>query len=127
MTDTETPIRFALDDRPQAIANVEVAVFDGEAVLFDEAAQMVHRLNAVAAATWISCDGETTIAEMITELAEVFDASATVVSEQIQQALHLFVGEGLLLGHIPPMRMHLRESNDIASDGSEIITAPGDP
>ena len=69
---TEAAATFAPDDRPEAIADVEVAVFEGEAVLFDVNASMVHHLNAVPAATWLCCDGETTVADMLDELIETF-------------------------------------------------------
>ena len=71
---------FAPSDTPLGVDGVETAVFDGEAVLFHEGASMVHRLNAVAGAVWLLCDGETTVASMPDELAEVFGVPAADLS-----------------------------------------------
>ena len=98
-------VSFAPDDRPQGIAEVEVAVFDGEAVLFDATSSMVHHLNAVPAATWLCCDGETTVAEMLDELIDVFSATEPADIETLTSAVHeslaRFATEGLLVGRRP--------------------------
>jgi hypothetical protein len=118
---------FARDDRPAGIDGVETTVFDGEAVLFHEATSMLHRLGAVAAAAWLLADGETTVDSMIGEIAEAFDATAADVEAPLDEALASLAGEGLLVGHDGPMRVHLQPVDDVASDGTKILAAPPDP
>ncbi len=58
------PAEDALDQLFGQIGLTAEGIFDGEAVLFQESASMVHRLNAVAGAVWLLCDGETTVESM---------------------------------------------------------------
>ncbi len=69
---------FSATDTPAAIDGVEIAVFDGEAVLFDANSSMVHRLGAIAGAVWLCCDGATDVATMIEELTTRSDATIIV-------------------------------------------------
>ncbi len=93
------------DDTSGGVAGVEIAVFDGEAVLFDVAASMVHRLNAVAAAVWLLCDGETT-SHRSDELAGVFGVTGRR-PRRARHALDGLAAAGLLVGqagapYLPP-------------------------
>ena len=78
--------RFADDDTPTAV-DVEVAVFEGEAVIFHESASMVHHLGAVAGAVWFCSDGSTTVAEMVAELADLFSTPPADIEPGIHEAL----------------------------------------
>lgn len=122
---------FAPDERPQAIADVEVAVFEGEAVLFDPQASMVHHLNAVPAATWLCCDGETTVAEMLDELADVFSvtepADVETLSTGVHESLARFAAEGLLVGRPGAARVTMEPVPERAADGTEIFIAHDNP
>jgi len=125
------PAQFAPDDRPTGIDDVEVAVFDGEAVLFDVRASMVHHLNAVPAATWLCCDGETSIAEMLDELADTFGlgepADIAALAAAVYDSLSRFAAEGLLVGRPSAARITMTPVPTLAADGTEILTAPDDP
>ncbi len=128
---TEAAATFAPDDRPEAIADVEVAVFEGEAVLFDVNASMVHHLNAVPAATWLCCDGETTVAEMIDELVETFALTEPTDIETLTTAVHdslaRFASEGLLVGRPRAARITMEPVPELADDGTEIFIAHDNP
>jgi hypothetical protein len=128
---TQPAATFAASDRPEAIADVEVAVFDGEAVLFDVNASMVHHLNAVPAATWLCCDGETTVADMLDELIETFSVDDPADIETLTAAMHdslaRFAAEGLLVGCPGPARVMLEPTPELADDGTEILTAHDNP
>lgn len=124
---TTSPLHTFVDaDRPNAADGIETAVFDGEAVLFDVKAQMVHRLSAVAAATWLLCDGQTPVAEMLTELAEIFDQQPEMLRNHLRDALGLLAGEGLLRGYERPPRLTLVPLEELASDASRVISPPPD-
>ncbi len=118
---------FAPSDTPLGVDGVETAVFDGEAVLFHESAAMVHRLNAVAGAVWLLCDGETTVASMPDELAGVFDVPAADLVGPIDEALDGLAAAGLLVGRAGPVHLPLVPEPWRAADGTPILVAPPDP
>jgi hypothetical protein len=125
------PVVFDAHDRPTAIDDVEVALFEGEAVLFDVDASMVHHLNAVPAATWLCCDGETTVAQMIAELADAFEveepADLGALTAAVHDSLTRFATEGLLAGHTRVSQMVMTPVPVTADDGTEILTLHDDP
>jgi hypothetical protein len=122
-----TDPRFAPSDTPLGVDGVETAVFDGEAVLFHESAAMVHRLNAVAGAVWLLCDGETTVASMPDELAQVFGMPAGDLVDPIGEALAGLAAAGLLVGEAAPIHLPLVPEAPRAADGTPILVAPPDP
>lgn len=119
--------RFSATDTPAAIDGVEIAVFEGEAVLFDEASSMLHQLGAIAGAVWLYCDGSTDVATMIDELAGTFDLEPREMTPVVYETLDRFADEGLLAGHDTNTRMTLTPEPTLASDGTEILTRPPDP
>lgn len=127
----EEMARFGPDDRPTACADIEVAVFEGEAVLFDVQASMVHHLSAVPAATWLCCDGETTVADMVNELVGVFElvqlSEIAALSDAIHESLARFASEGLLLGHPRVTRSAMEPGAEVADHRTEILMIPDDP
>ncbi len=132
MSDTpDDTVTFAADDRPTGITDVELAVFEGEAVLFDVEASMVHLFNAVAGATWLCCDGDTTVAAMIEELVDTFSvtepADRAALESGVHDSLVRFAEEGLLADHPRPSRLTLTPDPVLADDGTEIVAAPPDP
>ena len=118
---------FADTDRPLAVDDVEMAVFDGEVVLFRESTRMVHRLNSIAGAVWLVCDGETAVASMADELGEVFGVEPATLTDGIHEALGQLAAEGLFVGAGEPERVYLEPVEELASDGSRILHAPPDP
>lgn len=119
--------RFSATDTPVGIDGVEIAVFDGEAVLFDANSAMVHRLGAIAAAVWLCCDGSTDVATIIEELIDVFELDGSELAGAIHETLERFADEGLLEGHDAPVRLALTPETTVADDGTEILTGPPDP
>jgi hypothetical protein len=77
------------------VASVEV---DGELVLYDDAAGVLHRLNGAAAALWMCLDGSSTLAEIAVDLADVFDAEPAQVAVDVVEAARSFARAGLLAG-----------------------------
>ena len=119
--------RFADTDLPEGVDDVETAVFEGEAVLFRESTRMVHRLNTVAGSVWLLCDGSTPVGSMAGELGELFGVAPAEVEAGVHEALNQLADEGLLVGFDPPMRAVLEPVDELAPDGSRILTAPPDP
>jgi hypothetical protein len=118
---------FSATDTPAAIDGVEVAVFDGEAVLFDASSSMVHRLGAIAGAVWLCCDGSTDVAMMIEELTDIFQLPGSELAGAVHETLERFADEGLLAGHHRSTRLGLTPETTVADDGTAILTGPPDP
>lgn len=117
---------FTPDSRPLAIDDTETALFEGEAVVFREATKSIHRLNASAAAVWVCCDGETTVADMIAELAEVFATVEHETERVVLEALEQLADLDLLVRPNPNPIATVTQVDDTASDGSRIIGCPPD-
>jgi hypothetical protein len=122
-----TDARFADTELPVGVDDVEMAVFDGEMVLFRESTRMVHRLNSVAGAVWLLCDGETAVGSMAAQLGEVFGAEPASLVDVIHQALGQLADEGLLAGGEAPQRLRLEPVEEHAPDGSRLLGVPPDP
>lgn len=119
--------RFADSYQPLGVDDIEMAVFDGEVVLFRESTRMVHRLNSVAGSVWLLCDGETQVGSMASELGELFGVDSSDLTAGVQQAIGQLADEGLLVGTQQPPLLHLEPIDELAPDGSRILRRPPDP
>lgn len=111
---------------PLGVDDVETAVFEGEAVLFRESTRAIHRLNALAGAVWVMCDGETTVTDMVGELAEAFDTDAAELHPKVLEALAQLAEVNLLQGMSDDPAVVMTPVDEHASDGSRIIACPPD-
>jgi hypothetical protein len=126
-SDPVSAARFSAGDAPTTVYGVEIAVFDGEAVLFDVNSSMLHRLGAIAGAVWLCCDGSTAIGAMIDELADMFDLDRSELEPAVYDSIERFADEGLLAGHSAPTRIVAASEPTRANDGTEILNRPPDP
>jgi hypothetical protein len=117
---------FAADTRPLAVDDTETALFEGEAVVFREATKSIHRLNASAAAVWVCCDGETTVADMVAELADVFATGTDETGQVVLEALGQLAVLGLLAGTDAPPSISITGIEEQLEDGTRIISCPPD-
>lgn len=95
-----------------------------DAVLFDRQQGGVIRLAGAAAAVWSMADGQTTIAQAIDELADIFGQPAAEIRADALDAVQLFDRTGLLIDspptaepehdHGPPRRDHHGETDYLA-------------
>lgn len=102
-TDPIRSFRFGPDDRPEATGDVDVAVFDGAAVLFDAATTTVHRLDGFTAGVWMSCDGRRDVGQIAAELDEVFGPASDAVDDgraRVDESLSVLADHGLLVDHV---------------------------
>ncbi len=118
--------RFPDSATPAAVDGVETAVFEGEAVLYREATGTIHRLGAVAGAVWVSCDGATTVEQMVDDLCEAFGSDRDELAAHVQDALGHLADEGLLDGNDGPAHIRFEPLSEPASDGSRVIACPPD-
>ena len=91
---SDAPIRTL----PQARADVVFRRLEDEWVLFDPRRQLLHVVNATGAAVWISCDGETSIGEVVDDLVATFTEPPDRgrIEADVREALDRFLGEELV-------------------------------
>ncbi len=70
-----------LDDQPQRAAGIDVVEFAGGSMVQQAEPLRMHQLNNTAAAILELCDGQTTVAEIAEEIAEVFSLEAPPLAE----------------------------------------------
>jgi hypothetical protein len=85
---------FTPSARPD-VAHVEV---DGEVVLYDDAAGVMHRLNPTASVLYACMDGTGTLAEIAGDLARAYGADTDVVLADVVAVTRDLGDKGLLLG-----------------------------
>lgn len=91
-----TQVPDAPDRMPRGRTDVDEEVLDGEAVVYDPRTGALHHLNATATAVWGLCDGETTVADAVRELADAFAAPAEQVRADVAALLGDLAERGLL-------------------------------
>lgn len=68
---------------PARRADVEWVELDGDAVLYDPAAHVLHRLNPEAAAVWAACDGRTTAEGIIGAIDDAYAGSSEAIARDV--------------------------------------------
>ncbi|MGH6998029.1 MAG: PqqD family protein [Phenylobacterium sp.] len=86
------------DFAPAVAPSVSSVELEGEAVLYDEATETVHRLNPTAALAWACFDGSATIDELASDMAAVFGADEASVQADLVVLCRRLGGLGLLAG-----------------------------
>jgi hypothetical protein len=74
------------------LASVEI---DGEVVLYDGGQQRLHRLNPSATILWTCLDGQSTLADIAQDVAEVLAADAGGVLIDVLAAAEQLTEQGL--------------------------------
>jgi hypothetical protein len=85
---------FIPSTRPD-VAHVEV---DGEVVLYDDVAKVMHRLNPTASVLWNCMDGSGTLIEIAGDLADAYRADAGAVLDDVVAVTRDLGDKGLLVG-----------------------------
>lgn len=82
--------------RPAVKASVAAVELDGELVVLDLDAGSLHHLDPLATVIWACLDGTGTVAEIVTDLAEVFGADQDMVETDVVALVERLDAEGLL-------------------------------
>ena len=93
MTTTD-PSRDA--DTPARRPDVEWVELDGEAVLYDPPAQVMHVLNSGAAAVWRACDGVTSADEITRAIDDAYSGPHRTIARDVPAVIGRFRRLGLL-------------------------------
>jgi PqqD family protein of HPr-rel-A system len=82
--------------RPTARDDLTVLELDGEAVVLDPRSGDLHHLNATAFLLFESCDGATTISEIVHALSEASGTAPETIESDVRRALRGLRRAGLL-------------------------------
>ncbi len=83
--------------RPRRTTAVVPPSSEDGSMIVTSAAGTAVSLNATAAALWLLCDGETSVAEIVTAATSFFVAPADTISGDVAQALDALAAQGLLV------------------------------
>jgi len=83
-------------DAPRRRDDLTVAEIDGETVIYDPRDATVHHLNSSATIVWSCCDGTSSVADIIDDIAQAFGLAVADIADQIHTALSAFEDSGLL-------------------------------
>jgi hypothetical protein len=114
----------AIDADFVAVARSDVTSveLDGELVLYDDAARVMHRLNPTASMLWACLDGSGSLAEIAADVASAYGADVVQVCSDLVAASRHLGRMGLVVG--------VRRSQDapgFASDQESPPAPPGGP
>src|SRR5690242_1673573 len=83
---------------PKRRSDVRSHLIEGETVVLDRQAGLIHQLNDTASYVWERCDGQSTVSDIAHQLAQAFDVDLTVATRDVRamvaqlEALHLLEG-----------------------------------
>ncbi len=84
------------DSVPVRREGASAVELDDNLAVYDDVGQLMILLNSSAGAVWNLCDGSTTVASMIRELAETFPDQASVIGEDVRETLRKLAELGLV-------------------------------
>jgi Coenzyme PQQ synthesis protein D (PqqD) len=93
--DPSGPWRLPRTACPRRRADVIARLLDGETVVLDRPAGVIHHLNHTASYIWARCDGQSTLAAIAHQLAQDFAVEPAVAARDVRvlvqqlQTLHL--------------------------------------
>jgi Coenzyme PQQ synthesis protein D (PqqD) len=82
--------------RPKRRSDVSVRRIEGERVVLDRRAGLIHQLNHTASYIWDRCDGQLTVAEIAAQLAMTFDVDARTAARDVVTLISQFQSVGVL-------------------------------
>jgi hypothetical protein len=81
--DPSGPSLLPLAACPKRRPDVIVRLLDGETVVLDRQAGVIHQLNHTASYIWARCDGQSSIADIAHQLAQAFAVEPTVAARDV--------------------------------------------
>jgi len=99
-----TETTAAGDVLPLRHADLEVAGFDDEFVVFDPRCSEVHVVSNVTAVVFDACDGKSSRADLIRDLVDVAGLGRSDATRAVDESLAALARRGLLVGTTPEGR-----------------------
>ena len=84
------------DSVPVRRPGASAVELDDNLAVYDDVGQLMILLNSSAGAVWNLCDGSTTVAAMVRELAETYPDEASVIGEDVRETLRKLAELGLV-------------------------------
>jgi Coenzyme PQQ synthesis protein D (PqqD) len=85
-----------MPEHPRRRTDITARLVDGETVVLDREADLVHQLNLTATFIWDRCDGQCTAEEIARQLVEAFEIDSRTAEASVGLALQQFERLGLL-------------------------------
>ncbi len=85
-----------MTSRPTQVSSISEYEVDDDVLLYDPRSDDVHVLNGTAAVIWWLCDGDHTPAQIVDELAGMYELLPETVSADVEAALGSFKVAGLV-------------------------------
>ena len=82
---------------PQRRAGISTVELDDNVALYDEVGQLLILLNTSAAAIFERCDGETTLDDMVRELAAAHPAAVADIRDDVRRTVAKLMELGLVV------------------------------
>jgi hypothetical protein len=82
--------------RPKRRSDVNDRFVEGEVVVLDRQAGLIHQLNQTASYIWDRCNGQLTVAEIADQLALTFDVDFRTAAEDVVAVIRQFQNQRLL-------------------------------
>ncbi len=82
--------------RPKALAVYRLEVLDGEHLLYNPEQTRIVSLNETASLIWRLCNGERTVAEITSLLADAFPEAADAIADDVTVALEELLQHGAI-------------------------------
>jgi PqqD family protein of HPr-rel-A system len=70
-------------DHPKQRPDVSVRILEGEMVVFDRQAGLIHQLNQTATYIWERCDGTCSVTDLAHQLSRDFGVDADTAAEDV--------------------------------------------
>ena len=98
---TVPPETIELTFVPQPRASLTSVELDGETVVYDADTGAIHLLDHIATVVWTSFDGQSSLADVVDDLADAFSADRDTVSLDVLRLARDLGSQGLLDGVQP--------------------------
>jgi len=83
-------------EHPRRRSDVNARLVEGEMVVLDRTANLIHQLNQTASFIWHRCDGQYTAREIAAQLVDAFEIDLDTAEGSVKAALQQFEQLGLL-------------------------------
>lgn len=85
-----------MEKRPLPTPGYAIEELDGELLLFHPSSKAILHTNETGAMVWRLCDGERSVAEIVTALTAVYPEATTEIQQDVPDILNQFSAQGAI-------------------------------